>query len=384
MTLTNKNIVFVLATTELGGAEKQSILLARGLREKWQSNVSFICYGKQGGRCTELLEQYGFEYSIIRSFSLYKILHFPFALIAMFRFLLELRKRKVEIVMPYCYESNIWSGLVRPFLGKGVKVIWNQRDDGRGIMSDRINRRAIPNCAHFIANSDAGAAYLIKDLLIREQMVSVIYNGVEEALPAVSRTEWRKQHGFTETGLLVCMLANLHDQKDHETLLKAWALLLAGKENKEGHRLLLAGRPQNTEDKLKQLAAASGIADSVVFMGGVKEVHSMLGAIDISVLCAFEKSEGLPNAVLESMLHSLPVLGSDVAALHCALGEDMKSWLSPVGNSEKLATNMGRLFESEALRKELGAKNKRRQQEVFSVDALITNSAKLITSITGS
>lgn len=381
MTLTNKNIVFVLATTELGGAERQSILLARGLREKCQSNVSFICFGKQKGRCTELLEQYGFEYSIIRSFSLYKLLHVPFALIAMLRFLLQLRRVRAEIVMPYCYEANIWSGLVRPFLGRNATVIWNQRDDGRGIMSDGINRKAISNFAHFIANSDAGAEYLIKDLFIREQKVSVIYNGVEVATPALSRSEWRKQHGFTENGLLVCMLANLHDQKDHETLLKAWALLLAGKENKEGHRLLLAGRPQNTEEKLKQLAASSGITDSVVFMGGVKDVHSMLGAIDISVLCAFEKSEGLPNAVLESMLHALPVLGSDVAALHCALGEDMKSCLSPVGNAEKLAANLGRLFESEELRKELGAQNRQRQQDVFSVEALIVNSGKLIGTI---
>lgn len=155
MTLTNKNIVFVLATTELGGAERQSILLARGLREKYQANISFICFGKQKGRCTELLEQYGFNYSIIRSFSLYKFLHLPFALMAMLRFLLQLKRIKAEIVMPYCYESNIWSGLVRPFLGKNVTVIWNQRDDGRGIMSDGINRRAISNCTHFIANSDA-------------------------------------------------------------------------------------------------------------------------------------------------------------------------------------------------------------------------------------
>nr|WP_262903178.1 glycosyltransferase family 4 protein [Chitinophaga rhizophila] len=197
----------------------------------------------------------------------------------------------------------------------------------------------------------------------------------------MSRHQWREQHGFTDTGLLVCMLANLHVQKDHETLIKAWAKLMSNSPNIEGDYLLLAGRPQDTEEKLKRMVAEYGIENSVVFMGGVKDVHSMLAAIDISVLCAFEKSEGLPNAVLESMLHSLPVLGSDVAALHCALGAEMKAYLSPVSNAEVLADNLQKLFISAALRTELGKKNKERQQKVFSVDALIANSAKLIMNV---
>ncbi len=132
------------------------------------------------------------------------------------------------------------------------------------------------------------------------------------------------------------MVANLHPGKDHETLLKAWAL--AVKQIKQPARLLLAGRFDNNYQKLSELVSQLEIEFYVTFLEQVDDIASLLRSSDLGILLSpFLNWEGTSNAILEYMLAGLPVIATDTPAIRDIVGPDNIDFLVPVGSISELA-----------------------------------------------
>lgn len=87
-----------------------------------------------------------------------------------------------------------------------------------------------------------------------------------------------------EGAFTACMVANFHDNKDHITLLKAWAQVTNQLQGPA--RLLLAGRFDSSQGLLKSLAKELNIEDSVCFLGPVKEDYRVgVDASPSSTVC---------------------------------------------------------------------------------------------------
>ncbi len=111
---------------------------------------------------------------------------------------------------------------------------------------------------------------------------------------------------------IVCV-ASLYPIKNHETLIRACALLA-----KEGQdfRLELAGKDMDGRRAvLERLAAEVGIADRVIFHGVVDhgEIAGILAGAAVCVLSSH--SEGIPVSLMEAMALGTPVLGPRVTGL---------------------------------------------------------------------
>jgi len=364
ISLSGRRIIFVFNTLDLGGAEWQGLLLARYLLRAEGARVE-VCGFTGPGRLAELCDTWGIPWRVI-----------PVAwgvgrgrrARALLLLASGLRRARPHVLMPYTVLPNVLCGLVWRWTGARL-CVWNQRDEGRGLTGTRLERRALAGMPLFISNSRHGAELLSASRGVPPAKVHVVYNGVEPMAPEGDRQSWRARLGVDDGCFLACMVANLHNYKDHETLLRAWRRVVdaIAVDSREAV-LLLAGRFGNMHDRLKALAYDLELGRAVRFLDKVDDVAGLLAAVDLGVFSS--RCEGVPNGMLECMMSGLALTGTDIPGIREALGEDGLPWLAPPGDDEALAGRIMALAADPALRATLGGQNRRRVAEVFAPERM--------------
>jgi glycosyltransferase involved in cell wall biosynthesis len=361
--LIGKRVILVLDTLELGGAERQALILARYLMEK--AGAAPEVWGLRGSGLAETVCQ--------REGIPYRLVHLEWET-RRFRKASELarlatcfRQSKAEVVISYTYFPNVVCGAT--WRWGGVRLcIWNQRDEGlgRGMKIDKYAVRSVPV---FVANSKNGAIFLEKSLDVENTRIAVIPNGVR-LMPAVEdRRVWRARLEERPETIVACMVGNLHEFKDHETLLKAWAIVL-GQMKPMADRLVLAvaGRPAGTYERLRRLTETLGIQGNVRFLGQIEDVSGLLAAVDIGLFSS--RSEGCPNAVLEYMASGLPVVATDIPSIRDCFGENGGARFAPRQDAELFARLTCEYIENPILRAEHGSRNESRAVDEFAPEVM--------------
>jgi glycosyltransferase involved in cell wall biosynthesis len=357
--LSGTRVIIVLGPLVLGGSERQALLFANYLKREQGADVQV--WGMAPGRAASLCDEYDVPWQIVpcpwggRRFELVENL---------VKFGLRLRRARPDIILPYMEAPNLVCGLLWRWTGARL-CVWNQRDDGSSRMKTRYAPLAIWLTPRFIANSGHAAEHLVKTLGVPTERVSVVYNGIEVGHPDADGVAWRQRLALSQDCLAVCAVANLTIYKDHNTLLRAWRLVLDRllPMNRQAV-LLLAGRLDETADTVKALAYDLELGSSVRFLGEVADVSGLLGAADIGALCS--NSEGSPNSVLEYMKAGLAVAGTDIPGIREALSSENHAFLAPPGDAETLAERFLELAADVEVRARLGATNRQRIEANFS------------------
>jgi glycosyltransferase involved in cell wall biosynthesis len=364
--LEGRRIVFVLNYAVLGGAERQSLLLASHLAEREGAEVAVCALTDAEGTAATLFRERGIPWHtapLSWTDSPSSKVH------SLLRLAARLRRLRPDVLMPYCAVPDVACGLVWPLTGASL-CVWNQQDVNPSTrVSGSTLHRAVRRTPRFVGNSRHAAEFVIA-LGAPRQHVQVIHTAVELAEPQADRSTWRDRLGLTEDDFVVCSLAHLHRFKDHDTLLRAWRIAsdeLAGEDR--GAVLLLAGRPAGAEDQAKALAFDLHLGSSVRFLGEVHDVSGLLGAADLGVLSS--RAEGCPNAVLECMAAGLAVAGTDIPGLREPLGDDGSGLLARPGDAEGLAGAFVKAARDPDLRRVLGERNRRRADEEFTLERAV-------------
>ena len=368
-------IIFVLGNLELGGAERQALILARYLARHERAQVEVWGFNKSGP-VAQICDQHDLPWRVIS---------FPFNENSASRFtdLLHvartLRQAKPDILLPYTLNPNIVCGLVWKRTGARA-CVWNQRDEGLVPFASPAIDRAVNNTSHFISNSEAGARFLIDKLGVAEPRVTVIPNGVEIVAPEADRRAWRERLAVDETAFVACMVANLHLNKDHATVLRAWRKVVNEfAPNGRSALLVLAGRHDGAYESLASLATELELNDNVRFAGPVSDVSGLLGAADVSVFSS--RSEGCPNVVLESMAAGLPVAGTDIKGIRDVVGDVGAQFLAPVGDADSLAKVLLKMAKSSLMCERAGDYNRFRVQQNYDALRMCRETAKLLAQL---
>jgi glycosyltransferase involved in cell wall biosynthesis len=147
--------------------------------------------------------------------------------------------------------------------------------------------------------------------------------------------------------------------------LKAWRIVIDKLgQNEKTPVLLLAGRFDQDYEMLKEMSVRMNLGESIRFLGQVKDVAGLLGAVDLGVFSS--RSEGMPNGVLECMAAGLPVAATDIPCIREAVGQEGYPYLAPPGDAEALAGKILLLMQSRELRAQVGAANRRRITQEFN------------------
>ena len=106
-------------------------------------------------------------------------------------------------------------------------------------------------------------------------------------------------------------------------------------------RLMLAGSgPQ--EESLRRRAERDGLGGSIRFLGWINDVVQFLEPVDVFVFPSRARFEGLPAVILEAMLHSRPVVATDVGGVRSVVVDGETGLLVRPNDASALATAMVR------------------------------------------
>jgi glycosyltransferase involved in cell wall biosynthesis len=368
----------IMVTGELGmmgGSQRQALLLAEYLVRERGARVEYWGVAGDPGRVAAACDDLGIPWRVCDAPWFAK----PAAkALGLSRLARSLRRERPDIIFPQLIVPNVACGLVWRWTGARA-CIWNQRDI-QGRVGPRAERAAVRRTSWFVCNSEEGARFLTDTLGAPRERVSVIHNGIRLAPPQSGRAEWRERLGLAGDELAACMVGNLTLLKDHETLLKAWRLVVERAERAgRAPVLLLAGSldsSDNTRDASKALAYDLGLGRSVRFIGQVKDVSGLLGAADFGVFSS--RFESSPNGVLECMAAGLAVAGTDIPGVREAVGPQGYELLAPPGDVEALAERVLRLVADASLRARAGEANRLRVETEFSPRLMCERTASLM------
>jgi len=360
----------VLDGLRLGGAERQAIVLARGLSEACGVDARIV--GFQGpGTAAALCEKHGVPWSVL-----------PFVwerkknqrIRQLLGLAMEMRSYSPQLVLPYTMKPNVACGLVWRLTGARL-CMWNQRDEGRQRLPPRWERLAVKLTPWFASNSQHGAEFVI-GLGAPPDRMRVIHNGVLPEPPRSDRAKWRSRLDLEETAFVATMVANLHGYKDHATLLNAWRVVVDHLQTGSTPTLLLAGTPENTALALKAQAFDLELGRSVRFLGAVEDVSGLLLASDC---CVFSSQfEGVPNGVLEGMAAGLAVVATDIPGIREAVGDSRCAILTPPGDAERMAEAILEVARNPAQARAMGRAGQERIRQEFTPEKMVRESVEWI------
>jgi len=303
-------VVFLVRSLEVGGAETQVALLALHLdRARFEAVV--VCFYSVG-ELRATLERGGVSVISLDKKGRWDLIGFTLRLIRLMR---RLRPGLIHSFMGPPNILAIGLKLVLP----NLRVVWGIRSSkmefGDYDMTWRIVfavERYLSRWADtIVANSFAGGDHLKEQRFCVRRLI-VVPNGVDVerfAESAAARTKLRKEWGVASEEKLISLVARLDSKKDHETFLRAAAVLAAKAE--DVRFACVGGDGRKSRDELQSLALSLGLAGRIIWEGYRADVPAVLAASDI-VTSASAYGEGFPNVVAEAMAAGRPAVVTDV------------------------------------------------------------------------
>ena len=370
--LPNFNIVFVIDSLEVGGAESQLVMLASELHNRGYHCEVFALRAE--GTFLDTLEMQGIPVNS-GGFSKTK------DRIAMLKGIWYLwhciRKNRPCVVHTYLPLSNFIGSIVARVAGASV-VITSRR--GLGKHQDKESRwKYFDRISNTLSTKiTVNSLAVAKDTIHRDgvdnKKIACIYNGLDFSrfdLPANLRELMRNKLGLSQSDFAWVKVANLVDYKGHVDLIQAFVKL--PKNNTT--RLFLVGRDRGVLSELKVMVETLGVADRVAFLGDRRDVPELLTAMDGFVMASH--TEGFSNAILEAMATGLPIVATTVGGNAEALQDGELGMLVESHNPMALANAMLVMMKNEKLRIELSRVAKQTIQEKYSIVAMVASYLQL-------
>jgi glycosyltransferase involved in cell wall biosynthesis len=341
----------------IGGAERQLMLLAKGLRGRgWR--VSVVALSGTGGDAAAELAGAGIAFL---SLEMRKGLADPRGWLRFHRWLKQEKPGVVHAHLPHAAWMARWSRLATP-----VRVVvdtLHSSSTGTGVrrmgyrLSDWLSNE-VTAVSHAVA-----AAHLAAEMAAK---ITVIPNGVDMDAwrpDAAARAAVRGELAI-ENEFLWFAAGRLEPVKDYPTLLAAMAQLPSTA------RLVIAGTGP-LEEQLRGLASQLCLQSRVRFLGFEQDVRRWMQAADGFVLSS--RWEGLPMALLEAAACALPAVATDVPGTREVIVHGGTGWLAAQGDPRGLAEAMTRLMHTSLDgRKTIGEQARQRAFDSFSLELALT------------
>jgi glycosyltransferase involved in cell wall biosynthesis len=185
---------------------------------------------------------------------------------------------------------------------------------------------------------------------LRMPPVETLYHGLEpDAEKAWSPPRGiREELGIPDGTPLVGTVGSLTLKKDHETLLRAAALL---GEQSPGLRVVIVGQGP-LAPRLRRLIGELGLERTVVLAGYRPDAPRVTAALDVFVLPS--RYEGLPISLLEAMALGRPVVATRAGGTSEVLRDGVEGVLVPPGDPVALADALRSLLADQKRRRDLG------------------------------
>ena len=374
------NIDLVITELDVGGAEKNLVTLAKGLRDRGDDVRVFSLWRLPGsqrpsaGRSSQAGQD-----KLVRELTAVGIpcvggkgespLDFPGTLNQLRRWL---ARRRGGVCQSFLVHANIASGWLAHRCGKDVWVA-GLRVAEPTRFRNRLERRALRKADAVACVSQGVLQFAQTELNVPPSKTTVIPNAVDmDRYASADPFAW-SQIGWPEDSEVVLFVGRLHSQKGIE-LLQRQVDAIAPADSKR--RLLLLGDgPLRSE--LEAWVEEIG-SQRVRVLGWQDDVAPFYRGSQLLALPS--RFEGMPNAVMEAMAAGLPVVCTRTEGIPELLGDDSPQ-VVPIDDEVALADRIVSLMESPDDRRRLGKTNHNHVGEHFSREAMVDRYRQLYASL---
>ena len=358
-------VLQLIPTLDRSGAEKQMVLLAKGLpRDRFRVEVAALT---RLGPLKGELDEAGIPVTLIGK----RLKADPMALRRLIRFL---KDGRFDVVQTWIYAADTYGRVAARLARVPVVVtcemavdLWKSRSD---LAVDRFLSRWTDRV---VGNSNAVVAFYRAAGIPAEKLAMIPSGIADEEPPDVDPAEVRVGLGLPEGVPLVLFAGRLAEQKGVDTLLSALDLLQHVRP--DVCTLIVGAGP--LRGRLEETARAFRLFEGrkVSFLGHRDDVPRLLAASDVLVLPSLY--EGLPNVVLEAMRSRKPVVATAAPGTTEVVEDGRTGLLVPLRDPPALTQAIRRVIEDADLARTLGEAGRARVEAEFGVDRMVERFAGL-------
>lgn len=360
-----KRILFIIASSDMGGAENFVYTLLKSLdSEKFEKYI--VC--PAGGYYNEKYNSFAKKALFIdRSRSFMN----PTVIAKVSNFI---KDNEINIIHTMLYTSDFCGIVAGKLSGRKVRTVNTINGYNFLILKThglRLKRRIASLVYRFIYRfSDlliAVAEAVRKDLIERRgikvppgKISTILAAGTSESYDNFSEEDIASlRSGMKPTKMIAAAIGTLNDVKDYDNLLEGFSIA-AGQNADIG--LLIAGDGPERR-RLEKRAIELGIRGKVHFLGALEErkKNALLSLSDVIILSS--RSEGCPTVLFEAMYFGKPVIATRVGGVPEVVDDGKAGMLVPAGSPPALAEALIELSGDIDKRSRLG----RRAREIFEL-----------------
>jgi glycosyltransferase involved in cell wall biosynthesis len=271
------------------------------------------------------------------------------------------RAERPDLLHTHLVHGDVYGSIASRVTGR--PFVSTRHNDDRYLLGPfrYVDRAFARRARRLIAISDAVRGFLARAGHDPRRLTTIRY-GLDE-LPTARSSPTPADAGIPEDVPLALAVGRLIEQKDHATLLRAFAR--AREEHPAARLAILGGGPLEAETR--ELARTLGLDDAVTLPGRT-EIRDWLERADVFVHTS--RWEGFGIVLLEAMLAGLPIVATAVSAVPEVVADGETGMLVPAGDVAGVARELSRLLADPELRQRLGEAGRERAQRDFSVERM--------------
>jgi len=370
-------VMFLIRSLEIGGAERQLVNLAKGLKDR-DIEVQVLTF-YPGGLFSSELDNYGVPNKDLRKRHRWDMLLF------FLNFIHELRKYRPDVLYSFLPVANIIAVLAKNLM-PSLKIVWGVRASNMNFkVYDRLSRivaRFEVVMSRFpdliVANSTSGFQYH-QDIGFPEEKMRVIENGIDIRRFKPDRKggeRMRRLWGIEPHQKVVGIVGRLDPMKGHPIFLEACAKLSSIEPNL---RFVCVGEGRRDyRMHLIGLADELGLLDKVLWVGPYEDMPAVYSAFQ---LCCSSSifGEGFPNVVAEAMACGVPCVVTDVGDSARVVGD--RGLVVPPGDATALSKGILQMLKRVKSGSMDALAVRERIQNRFSVEQMVQRTESLLREV---
>jgi glycosyltransferase involved in cell wall biosynthesis len=213
------------------------------------------------------------------------------------------------------------------------------------------NLKYYQHCDHFVGNTKDICDYLIKSGITKERVHYISNFADEKQGTPLQRPQDRP---------LLIALGRLHTNKAFDTLIKAMT------EIKDAE--LWIGGTGPLENELKQLIEQLQLNDRVKLLGWIDRPEDLIATGDIFICPS--RHEPLGNVILEAWAQHKPVISTRNQGALENITDEQNGLLAPIDNPKALAIKINKLIQDQSLCHQLSTQGFSTYSKHFSKDVI--------------
>jgi glycosyltransferase involved in cell wall biosynthesis len=347
-------VAFVASSLSLGGAEKQTVYMARAL---FQAGVDVHFYYLGGGGHYETgLRETGLPVQQI---------HVPNRpakiLVNLTR---ALRRLRPHIVLANQFGDLRYAAVAGRFCQ--ALVLGGVRSDGwYELRTYGCLSRLMLRLAHGLVTNSQHARQTLVSQGVKPEKIEVLPNAIDPR-DFDARTAQPLSYSLPSDRIIVTAVGSLHPCKRFDRFLGALTLARRTEPALVG---VIAGADYGAKAALQARADALGLGpQDVSFAGECHNVPALLARSAMLVLSS--DYEGFPNVILEAMAARLPVITTPVGDAAFVVQHGQTGFVVQPDDTNGMAASMIQLAQSPSMRKNFGEAGRKRIEHEYDYELL--------------